>query len=181
MNFKDKKFLSQAIPVFAFILAFICSFFLAGASLSETTEAYGQTIEVTAKINLISFIFGGGSLETTTMGVNVSLSKDGGLSYFALLSFLIGLGSTISFVYDIVKKESKFTEGADILMAIAGILMLFVLVAGTKVSVSMAGISESETFRQCFDGFSIGIGAIVWTVLCLGGGIASFILQSKAK
>ena len=38
MNFKDKKFLSQAIPVFAFILAFICSFFLAGASLSETTE-----------------------------------------------------------------------------------------------------------------------------------------------
>ena len=115
------------------------------------------------------------------MGVNVSLSKDGGLSYFALLAFLIGLGSTISFVYDIVKKESKFTEGADILMAIAGILMLFVLVAGTKVSVSMAGISESETFRQCYDEFSLGIGAIVWTVLCLGGGIASFILQSKAK
>ena len=58
MNFKDKKFLSQAIPVFAFLLAFICSFFLAGASLSETREAYGQTVEATAKTNLISFFTG---------------------------------------------------------------------------------------------------------------------------
>ena len=168
----------QIVAAFFAILAIVC-LFLPGVSASE--EVMGSVTSST--ISLIGLMFGGGPLKGTTAGISMSTNYSGGMSIFGLFAFVLLIVAIALGIVAVVMKKSNLLIPAGAVAVVAGICALLVMVAGTPVTSSIAGLGEiEESFKEFIDGFNLGIGSILFAVSAiLGGGllVASKIMDTK--
>ena len=141
-----KKNLLAIIVAGAAVLALILGAVMAGA----TAEFMGVTVSV----DLFKVVFGPGE------------GLSGGLSIFGLISFLALIAGIVLTVISMFKGEKLGFIGA-ILVAVAGVLMFFLLTAGTAVSYE--GV-EVSSFAEYYAGCKLGFGAIIYAILAILGG-----------
>lgn len=177
----SKGLLVFLLPVCAIGLALMLSLFLPGASYSESTEIYGMTYEASASVSLFSLLSGFGELVSESNGFEATVEYSGGLSIFGFVALLLAIASIVVLVVAQIKsKEQKYNLVLVILgiafAIVSALAMLLVLVAGTDLAVEVYGTSTASPFTETFEDFGLGIGAILWSVLCLGGGVASLVI-----
>ena len=105
----------------------------------------------------------------------MGMTATGGLSFFALISFVALIAGIALTIVSIFKNEKLAFIGA-ILVAVAGVCMLLALVAGTDYSIAVGGKTMmTAKFADLYEGYDLGIGAIIYGVIAiLGGGFGIF-------
>lgn len=175
-----KSVLFKIIAASLAVVAVILSFVLAGAGTTETETVMGYEVSATVSRTLFGFVFGGGAYETMTktpMGdANVSIDVEGGMSFFALVAFLLVIAGIALVVVDVLTKNKKLGLVGSLLLALGGLAVLLTLVAGTDFTYQLdASTKLSETFKEFNDGLTLGIGAYAWAILCVAGGVCGFL------
>ena len=128
--------------------------------------------DVDGEIKLFDLVFGfnesqGGATAT------------GALSFFALISFVALIVGIVLTVVSIFKNE-KLAFIGSILIAVAGVCMLFALVAGTDYTMSIAGKTMMKAkFTEVYEGFKLGIGAILYAIIAILGGAFGIVNKFK--
>lgn len=157
-----KKNLLAIIVAGAAVLALILGIVLPGV----TAEMGGATYT----IGILGMAFGGAeykvSADVATMTAKIG---DGGMSIFGLISIIALAAGIVLTIVSIFKGEKLGFIGA-ILVAVAGVCMLLLLVAGTEVSQVFGGQTYTSTFAETFEQFKLGIGAIIYAILAILGG-----------
>ncbi len=156
----------------AFGVLAIISLFLAGVGAS--VSQMGVTVSVS--ISLIGLMFGNGSIKTA----GVSVGYKGGMSYFGLIAFILLIVAIVLAIVAVVMKKSNLLMVAGAVAVIAGICVLLVLVAGTKVS--SASVDTAVSFKAFMEGLKLGVGTILFAISAiLGGGllVASKVVDNK--
>ncbi len=171
---KSKKNNSSAlIVVITGILVLMMAFIFPAISLK-----LGEESSITA--NIFGMAFGGATLTTTIKSTTTSTAITGGMSTFALFSVIaLFLGLALS-ILSIFSKNKNLDFLGAILVVVAGILMLFLLTAGTDVvTASFGSTTITVKFVEYFKEYSLAIGAILYSVIAiLGGGLG---ILSKIK
>ena len=170
---KKNKGVTAIIVLFAGILALVSALIFPAISLK-----LGEESSVTA--NIFGMAFGGATLTTTIKSTTTSGAITGGMSIFALISIIaLFMGIALSVVSIFSKNKNLDFLGA-ILVTISGVLMLFLLTAGTDVvTASFGSTTITVKFVEYFKEYNLAFGAILYAILAiLGGGLG---ILSKIK
>lgn len=153
-----KKNLLAVIVAGAAVLALILGIVLPGA----TAEYMGQT----NNMKLFDVVFG---VNETVMGTKMT----GAMSIFGLVSIAALVAGIVLTILSIFKGEKLGFIGA-ILVAVAGVCMFLLLVAGTNLVYTAGGqVVSTAKFTEAYELYKLGIGAIIYAILAiLGGGFA---------
>ena len=173
-----KKNLSAVIVAVCGLVAIILSLFLAGV-------IYNPEAELVSTVSLIGMIFGSGTMVMTGKNPftgeitkeNVQLT--GGGSTFALISFVVLVIALLIAVLAMFK-DNKFSAIAGLLLIVSGVLMFLLLSAGSSITVSES-LGLSQEFTKFFEGYRLGIGAIIYAILSILGGALGILTSSQAK
>ena len=175
-----KKNVKTLLPVIivagAAILALIMALILTGITKSQT---YGSTTAVNT-VSLVGMIFGGGPSVGTLGSTSTSTEYQGGMSIFGLISFIVLLLGVASLVASVFVEDKKLDLLGAALIALAGILMLLLLSAGTDLARTIGNTTVTTTFAEAFEGYSLATGPIVYAIIAiLGGGfgVANYFLK----
>ncbi len=163
-----KKNLLAIIIAGAAVLALILGIVLPVA----TAEYMGQT----DNLKFFDVVFGVN--ESQTIPTQGTLKITGGMSIFGLVSF-VSLVAGIALSVVSMFKGGNLGFIGSILVAVAGVCMLLLLVAGTDIVQSMGSRSMSMTFAEGYELYKLGIGAIIYAVLAILGG--AFGILNKFK
>lgn len=186
----NKGLLITLIPVSAVVVAIILSAFLSGAVWEYSDKTILGTIEVVSSVSVMGLIFGGGPNKVVSGEEAESLKYNGGMSIFGLIAFILAVVAVVLLVVAFVKglKSNKYCNllvlGGILAVVLSAVCMLLLLVAGTEVSSEVLGMTVTSTFKESFKEYSLGIGAILWSVITLVGAGASavlYFLDVKAK
>ena len=162
-----KKNLLAVIVAGAAVLALILGMIFPGVVLAED----GTKIT----IGTLGMAFGGAKYKVSAEGMSASYKLgDGGASIFGLLSVLALIAGIVLVILSI-KKGEKLAFIGSILVAVAGLFMLLLLVAGTDLK--LAG--ETVKFKDMFEQFKLGFGAIVYAILAIAGGAFGIVNKFK--
>ena len=170
---KKNKGATAIIVLFAGILALVSALIFPAIS-----RKLGEESSITA--NIFGMAFGGATLTTTIKSTTTSVAITGGMSIFALISIIaLFMGIALS-VMSIFSKNKNLDFLGAILVTISGVLMLFLLTAGTDVVTAEIGSTTiTEKFVEYFKEFNLAFGAILYAILAiLGGGLG---ILSKIK
>lgn len=146
---------------------------LIGLFLPGLSATNGQA---SMKISLIGVVFGGGPVVTSFFGSTASTKYDGGMSFFALASFIMLIAALVLIVLSLFKKNKNLVLTAGGLLVLSAILMFLLKTAGTNTFVGMA----KTPWKEFIDSTNLGIGAILYAVFALlagGCAIASTVLK----
>ena len=174
-----KKNVKTLLPVIivagAAILALIMALILTGI-----TKTYENTTAVDT-VSLVGMIFGGGPEVSTFGSMSTSSGYQGGMSIFGLISFIVLLLGIASLVASVFVEDKKLDLLGAALIALAGILMLLLLSAGTDIVKEVtSNMTVTTTFAEAFEGYSLAAGPIVYAIIAiLGGGfgVANYFLK----
>lgn len=165
MSKKSCKSLFELIAICCGILAIVAMFIFTGAKL--TSEGL---LESEASIKLFGLVFGGATLYTSTGDIEVNLDTTGGLSYLGLISFIVLVLGIILIALPFFKNNLKTDLLGYLLLIVAGILMFFVLKAGSDIEFKGA----TQEFKKMYEEFSLGIGVYLYSILAILGGVVGF-------
>lgn len=119
--------------------------------------------DVDGEIKFFDIVFG---FNESELGATAS----GGMSLFGLVSFvalIAGIALTIVSMF----KGEKLGFIGSILIAVAGVCMLLIFVAGTSYSVEYGGqVMFEAKFSELYDGLKLGAGAIIYAIIAILGG-----------
>ena len=183
---KSNNLLGTILIIVGIVLAigaFLCSFAAGLSYHGEITEA-GQTINGNISIPLIGLMFGGWTMTVigTTSGVlhlevTFDFVADGGLSYCALISFILLTLGVILGVVSLFIKGKIFPALSGLLIFIAGILIFLTHIAGSDVALALEGENTlpSTPFVDFIENneLKLGVGTILYGVLGILGGIVT--------
>ena len=182
---KQNKNLPIFIVVGLVALALILAIFLPGATYYQEETTLGVTSSQSNKINLYSLIFGGISgTAVSTIGNTVTtneISALGGMSIFALISFILLVLGLVAVAASLVVKDKKLDLIGSALLVLAGILMFLLLVAGADLTIEGALQNHVVTFKETFEGYKLGIGAILYSILAILAGLFGGFNALKGK
>lgn len=173
-----KKLLPAIIVAGAALLAVIIALILPGASATQTAGG----VEVSAKASLIGMMFGSTKITSEAMGMTMEMTYGGGMSIFGLISFLALVAGIALIVASIFVADKNLDFIGSICIAVAGVLVLLLLVAGTDVtSVTMEGVKEttSAKFADVYAEMKLGVGAIIYAILAILGGAFGIVNKYK--
>ena len=153
-----KKNLLAIIVAGAGVLALIFGLILPGATASQEG--------VEASVGVFGLAFGGAEITTTTMGMEIPVTVEGGMAFFGLISILALFAGIALTAASIFIKDKNFDFLGAILIAVAGLAMFLLLAAGTDVS--MYGMTSS--FGDFYKEFGLGAGAIIYALIAIIGG-----------
>ncbi len=174
----------SAVGVLLGIAAMIC---LAGAGLyykdSSTRDlaVTSVTTTVVSSAGLFGFVFGGHDfVNVTTVGTadpgTITVHYDGGMSYFALIAFiLVVLAIVVAVVSFFAKKQSKMLAlVAGVLFILGGICMFMVKVAGTDFTQTAQSLTVKTTWADFFKDskYGLGVGTILYAIFAILGGLS---------
>ena len=166
-----KKNLLAVIVAGAAVLALILGMIFPGA----VAEMGGAKYTVAT----LGLAFGGAKYKVSAEGMSATAKVgDGGASIFGLLSVLALIAGIVLVILSI-KKGEKLAFIGSILVAVAGLFMLLLLVAGTDVTQTIAGTKYSAKFTETFEQFKLGFGAIVYAILAIAGGAFGIVNKFK--
>ena len=153
-----KKNLLAIIVAGAAVLALIFGLILPGAVLEE----HGAEIS----FSVLGLAFGGAEYKVSVGGATITEKLgDGGMSIFGLIS-LVALIVGIVLIVMSMFKDGKLGFIGSILIAVAGVCMLLLLVAGTEISSG----AYTQSFAKTFEQFKLGAGAIIYAIIAILGG-----------
>lgn len=128
--------------------------------------------ELGEEVKFFELVFG---FNKTQMGATAV----GGMSFFALISFIALIAGIVLAVISMFKNEKLAFIGA-ILVAVAGVCMLLALVAGTNYTISVGGQKVMEAkFAELYESYKLGIGTIIYAIIAILGG--AFGILNKFK
>ncbi len=174
----------SAFGVLLGVVAMIC---LAGAGLyykeTTTTDAVIATVTttVTSSAGLFGFVFGGHDFVTVaTIGTSdpttLSAHLDGGMSYFALIAFiLVVLAIIVAVLSFFAKKQSKMLALiAGVLFVLGGVCMFMLKVAGTDFTATAGSVTTNTAWADYFKDskYGLGVGAILYAIFAILGGLS---------
>ena len=166
-----KKNLLAIIVAGAAVLALILGMILPGVVAEMGGAKYS--------VGILGMAFGGAEYKVSAGGVSATAKiGDGGMSIFGLLSVIALIAGIVLVIVSIFKGE-KLAFIGSILIAVAGLFMLLLLVAGTDVSQTISGTKYSAKFTETFEEFKLGFGAILYAILAIAGG--AFGILNKFK
>ena len=183
---KSNNLLGTILIIVGIVLAigaFLCSFAAGLSYHGEITEA-GQTINGNASIPLIGLMFGGWTMTVigTTSGIlhleiTLNFVANGGLSYCALISFILLVLGVILGIVSLFIKGKIFPALSGLLIFIAGILIFLTHIAGSDVALVLEGENTlpSTPFVDFIEDneLKLGVGTILYGVLGILGGIVT--------
>ncbi|MBR2321309.1 MAG: hypothetical protein IKA57_04155, partial [Clostridia bacterium] len=173
-----KNKLPVLIVIGAAILALLFALIMPGAKMVQKMG----TSEVVYKANLIGLMFGSTEVVATLGSKTQSITYDGGMSIFGLISFIALVGGLALTVLSFFVADKKFDTIGAVLVALAGVLVLFLLTAGTDLT-GYNGIDMSAhpaEFKEVYENYKLGVGAILYAIVAiLGGGIGLVMSRKK--
>ena len=174
-----KKLLPAIIVAGAALLAVIIALILPGAAYTITQGAN----ERTQSISLIGMMFGSGPMKVKTVIGGVAASAEsaynGGMSIFGLISFIAliaGIGLIVASIF-VADKNLDFI--GSICIAVAGVLVLLLFVAGTDIVSTVGNQEYTAPFKDTFEEFKLGAGAIIYAILTILGGAFGIVNKYK--
>ena len=163
-----KKNLLAIIVAGAGVLALILGMILPGA----VAEMGG----IDYSIAILGLAFGGAELKASAGGQSATMKVgDGGMSIFGLISIIALVVGIALVIASIFVKDKKFDFIGAILVAVAGVFMLLLLVAGTDLTNN----GQTAKFTEVYEEFKLGIGAIIYAIIAILGG--AFGILNKFK
>lgn len=163
-----KKNLLAVIVAGAGLLALILGLILPGATLTIGSE--------TGTINFLGLVFGNATLTVSGGGASVAMKfGDGGMSIFGLISILALVAGIALTIVSIFVKDKKFDFIGAILVAVAGVFMFLLLVAGTDITSGAISTSFADAYKE----YSLGIGAILYAIIAILGGAFGIVNKFK--
>ena len=180
---KINKYIPAIIIAATSVLSMLLTAFLPGAVYDGKVD--GSVVPTT--VSLIGMMFGSSELYTVTTKRIIEAPYIGGLSTFGLIAFiLLALGLLCIIISVVIEKHSLVGIGA-ILSLLAGVAVILLLVGGTNITAVTENdfLYESNyKFNYFFDGFKMGIGAILFAALNFASGLVSgilWLLQTKGQ
>lgn len=167
-----KVSLDVILKWFGILLGVVTLVCLAGAGLTSTSTTDGAT--VTLSVGMGGFVFGGLETTVTAGGYSIKMNHDGGMSYFVLIGvILVIVGIVLAVLGTFLKKNGKLLSViGGMLVFVGGICAMLIKVAGTDVSTTVGGMSASVAYTDLVEGMDIGIGAILFMVFGILGGLS---------
>lgn len=177
------------------VLAIVFSFILDGVKLyKEGTGSFGGlsgTTKTTTTVKLFNLMFGSPSFTTTgeiTMSIGrtssttidpSTVSYGGGMSTFALISFIaVALGVVLLVVSFLIKnKFASFAGGA--LLVLGGIFVFLTLTSGADLTTTVGNSTVNTAFADAFKDFKLAIGAYLYGILSIVGGALGILSSAK--
>lgn len=105
----------------------------------------------------------------------------GGISYFALITLLLIVAGFVFLVVDIFTSKAKLGFLGSILLILGGIAIFLTLSCGTDLSIQVSNkITNTYTFKAFYSEYDFDIGAYLWMILCIAGGIFGFVGTKEA-
>jgi hypothetical protein len=182
---KQNKNLPIFIVVGLVALALILAFAFPGATFYQEETTLGVTSYQSNKISLYSIIFGGLSgTSVSAIGNTVTtneISVLGGMSYFALISFILLVLGLVLVVASLVVKDKKLDLIGSALLVLAGIFMFLILVAGADITIEGNVKDHVLTFKEMFEEYKLGAGAIIYAILAILAGLVGGFNALKGK
>lgn len=165
------------------IISLLMILFLQGATKTVTEVGVLTTKTTISVVSFKGLIFGGGpKVVTVNNGNPTSLTYEGGMSTFGIISLILlvlGVLTVASSIFFTDKKQEKtssiiFLVGSS-LIALAGLCMLLVLAGGSalitaKTVIGNQTFQTTSTFAKYFEGFTLASGPIVYALLAILGG-----------
>ena len=170
---KKKKQVKSLLPIIivagAAIVALVVAFLLPGVTKTVEGQIFGgQTVYTIA---LTGLIFGNGPDVAQSGNTTLSTVYEGGMSTFALISFIVMLAGILALVASVFV-EGKFLDViGSLLVAVSGVLMLFVLSGGTEVVTDLIGsLQSTKPFIEYFEGYTLAGGPVIYAIIAIIGG-----------
>jgi len=161
-----KKNLAVIISVGVAFVAFVLAIFLPGA-----TAELGSGAKVDA--NLLGMMFGSATITQKAGSMTATMTYKGAMSIFGLLSFLCliaGIGLNVASIFI---KDKNFDFIGSVLIAVAGVLVFLLLVAGTDLTaVVINGNTQTgkSKFKDVYEIWKLGAGTYIYGILAILGG-----------
>ena len=182
---QKKLNLGSVAFLFGILLVVVTLICLVGAGIhgEMTLVQDGMYAHIVLEIPTSDFLFGGLTLKATSNGIGVNMKYDGGMSIFALISFIftiIGLVSILGSAF--LKKRNLIYLGSGLIF-VGGICMFMLKVAGTDVSMSLNGQVQTITFDDFLKSspeapINLGAGAICYGIFAI---LSSLVLAATPK
>ena len=172
----------KSVPLICGVFAVVFSLFTNGAE-GRIYEVYIFDEYEYVCIRLISFIFGGGDIYSPDNKKLDELYFGSGISLFGVVSFICLIVAVVLFIVFIGKKKDGCYVASCVSFILSGIAILFLLTNGTTLS-GRSGWSGWR-FEDIRSDFRLGVGVIVWCLLCVLGGafglIYHFAMKARGK
>lgn len=179
MNFIKKNFSSVTV-IGVGVVAIVLSLFLAGV-------IYDPEYSLTSTVTLISMMLGGGNMVLSAKNPNTGekfvekYNIVGGGSTFGLISFILVVLAILVALVAMVKKDKRFATLGGLLLIVGGALIFLLLATGNPIITSKL-LGTSTSFADYFEGYRLGIGAIIYGIITIAGGLLAILsCESKPK
>lgn len=174
------------------VLAIVFSFILDGVKYyyEGTSTILGGTLKSTTTVKLFNLMFGSpsftttGELTSTILGTTTTIdpttvSYGGGISTFALISFIaVALGVVLLVVSFLIKnKFASFAGGA--LLVLGGIFVFLTLTSGADLTTTVGNSTVNTAFADAFKDYKLAIGAYLYGILSIVGGALGILSSAK--
>ena len=167
-----KKNLLAVIVAGAGLLALILGLILPGAAAEMGGIDYS--------IGLLGMAFGGAEYKMSAGGQTATFKVgDGGMSIFGVLSIVALVAGIALVIVSMFVKDKKLDFIGSILVAVAGVFMLLLLVAGTDITQTYGGTTNTAKFTEVYEEFKLGIGAILYAIIAILGGAFGIVNKFK--
>ena len=169
------------------VLAIVFSFILDGVKYyyEGNGSLFGQsgTVKTNTTVKLFNLMFGSptftttGEVTTTILGTTSTTTMDpstvsygGGMSTFALISFIaVALGVVLLVVSFLIKNKFASLAGGALLV-LGGIFVFLTLTGGADLTKTVGNSTVNTAFADAFKNYKLAIGAYLYGILSIVGG-----------
>lgn len=172
---KTKKYITVIIIAATSVFSMFLTAFLPGVIYEGKVD--GSVVPTT--VSLVGMMFGSSELYTVTTKRTIEAPYIGGLSTFGLVAFIMLALSLLCVIIAIVIEKNSFVGIGAAFSVLAGIAVLFILVGGTNITAVTENnylYDSNYKFSYFFNGFKLGAGTIIFSILNFTSGLVSGIL-----
>ena len=178
------------------VLAIVFSFILDGVKYyyEGNGSLFGQsgTVKTNTTVKLFNLMFGSptltttGEVTTTILGTTSTTTMDpstvsygGGMSTFALISFIaVALGVVLLVVSFLIKNKFASLAGGALLV-LGGIFVFLTLTGGADLTKTVGNSTVNTAFADAFKNYKLAIGAYLYGILSIVGGALGILSSAK--
>ena len=169
------------------VLAIVFSFILDGVKLYKEVNGTLGTLKSTTTVKLFNLMFGSPTFTTTseatttTLGTTstTTISYGGGMSTFALISFIaVALGVVLLVVSFLIKNKFASLAGGALLV-LGGIFVFLTLTGGADLTKTVGNSTVNTAFADVFKDYKLAIGAYLYGILSIVGGALGILSSAK--
>lgn len=178
------------------VLAIVFSFILDGVKYyyEGNGSLFGQsgTVKTNTTVKLFNLMFGSptftttGEVTTTILGTTSTTTMDpstvsygGGMSTFALISFIaVALGVVLLVVSFLLKNKFASLAGGALLV-LGGIFVFLTLTGGADLTKTVGNSTVNTAFADAFKNYKLAIGAYLYGILSIVGGALGILSSAK--